>query len=666
MMKYFFTLLFSFLTISVMAETPRLSRNDLGQVTIIRDHVSDVSSMSDPKSAQSLQQFMRERNLTLSDNLLNKRSPRRLNLEDMEGVRIASCDAYNFYWDYTNQIAIVDNTTYAMQGRYCKITHSASNGNTYLSFFYDAFKIPIEIDVLTGNVTIKAGRILSSIEVIESIEQPMLSSNALNSQGVKVFWRLYAMPLSWLTGDDDNYDVIHGHIAEGGTILFDDDFALLIKSESMDGYLRGWRLSPIFKNLMLLTPNGNHSFTYYRPDDGNDVIRPVGYGYGGLVPRKPPTSKPVSSIRPFSSLIGAQKLSSNSNRFSLKKIDTLHSHLQELERIVGPVVLPDGYGGLVPPRRPGNPNPSNPRLSGAISLNQAHDYDRRQAINSVAKTRDLDSWIPVDTLPFDTLQFTLLKKTNMEVPVYMFLIDDTLVVYNLFGLGNRCHMEINRLDHTIHLPSQEIYNDGLGSVIFNRAVSGTSLDSFTWNITRIYNDNGDYTNHTFENNILSFADAEPYSATSQPSFDEPFVTDTSVVFSVTAPYPNDVFLYMYDDGIEDYLGVSNPLVIPRVNEPYWVYLAAQAYNPNTFVYSEITRLKYEVPASGAPITSLRGDVNDDQDVNISDVTAMIDGLLSGNWDNRNYDNADCNLDGDVNISDVTALIDYLLSGHWPD
>ena len=53
--------------------------------------------------------------------------------------------------------------------------------------------------------------------------------------------------------------------------------------------------------------------------------------------------------------------------------------------------------------------------------------------------------------------------------------------------------------------------------------------------------------------------------------------------------------------------------------------------------------------------SLRGDVNGDGSVNISDVTALIDYLLSGNA---------CNQDSSVNISDVTSLIDYLLSGRW--
>ncbi len=64
-------------------------------------------------------------------------------------------------------------------------------------------------------------------------------------------------------------------------------------------------------------------------------------------------------------------------------------------------------------------------------------------------------------------------------------------------------------------------------------------------------------------------------------------------------------------------------------------------------------------------TFLRGDVNGDGSVNISDVTALIDYLLSSNPSGVNLTAADCNQDGNVNISDVTALIDYLLSGQWP-
>ena len=59
-----------------------------------------------------------------------------------------------------------------------------------------------------------------------------------------------------------------------------------------------------------------------------------------------------------------------------------------------------------------------------------------------------------------------------------------------------------------------------------------------------------------------------------------------------------------------------------------------------------------------------GDVNGDGKVNITDVTDLIDYLLSGDASAINLAGADCNQDGSVNISDVTALIDYLLSGHW--
>ena len=60
----------------------------------------------------------------------------------------------------------------------------------------------------------------------------------------------------------------------------------------------------------------------------------------------------------------------------------------------------------------------------------------------------------------------------------------------------------------------------------------------------------------------------------------------------------------------------------------------------------------------------RGDVNGDGNVNISDVTALINYLLSHNATGLNLQNANCNQDSTINISDVTALINYLLSHSW--
>jgi hypothetical protein len=61
---------------------------------------------------------------------------------------------------------------------------------------------------------------------------------------------------------------------------------------------------------------------------------------------------------------------------------------------------------------------------------------------------------------------------------------------------------------------------------------------------------------------------------------------------------------------------------------------------------------------------LRGDVNLDESVSISDVTALIDYLLTQDPTGISIENANCNLDQDVSISDVTALIDFLLTGEW--
>lgn len=63
-----------------------------------------------------------------------------------------------------------------------------------------------------------------------------------------------------------------------------------------------------------------------------------------------------------------------------------------------------------------------------------------------------------------------------------------------------------------------------------------------------------------------------------------------------------------------------------------------------------------------PTTVLKGDVDGDGVVNITDVTVLIDYLLSGHADGINISNADVEEDGSINITDVTVLIDLLLNG----
>ena len=61
---------------------------------------------------------------------------------------------------------------------------------------------------------------------------------------------------------------------------------------------------------------------------------------------------------------------------------------------------------------------------------------------------------------------------------------------------------------------------------------------------------------------------------------------------------------------------------------------------------------------------LLGDVDNDGEVKIADVTALINYLLNKNADGLNLDNADCDKDGEIKIADVTALINYMLNKTW--
>ncbi|MBR5674064.1 MAG: hypothetical protein IKW97_06650 [Muribaculaceae bacterium] len=97
-----------------------------------------------------------------------------------------------------------------------------------------------------------------------------------------------------------------------------------------------------------------------------------------------------------------------------------------------------------------------------------------------------------------------------------------------------------------------------------------------------------------------------------------------------------------------------------------VLYSTQDNNVFTAAHLAAAQAKYWMPMKWSnwewvDITfSIRGDVNGDGSVNISDVTTLID-LLLGNGSTSEA--ADVNGDGSVNISDVTALIDLLLSSN---
>ena len=123
----------------------------------------------------------------------------------------------------------------------------------------------------------------------------------------------------------------------------------------------------------------------------------------------------------------------------------------------------------------------------------------------------------------------------------------------------------------------------------------------------------------------------------------------------------------YSNRINAYSGNSGALVTFNVTASADFVGPATIWLKNTlFTTTEGTEIPFpdEECIVTVPISIIRGDVDGDGSVNISDVTTLIDYLLSGDASAINLDAADCDNSGNVNISDVTSLIDYLLSGSW--
>ena len=87
-------------------------------------------------------------------------------------------------------------------------------------------------------------------------------------------------------------------------------------------------------------------------------------------------------------------------------------------------------------------------------------------------------------------------------------------------------------------------------------------------------------------------------------------------------------------------------------------------NPKDKAYAHIDGGPSNPGYFTAKNAGLRGDVNNDQKVDINDVTALINYVLTGNATGVNMTNANCDLQGNVDINDVTALINYVLKGSW--
>ena len=117
----------------------------------------------------------------------------------------------------------------------------------------------------------------------------------------------------------------------------------------------------------------------------------------------------------------------------------------------------------------------------------------------------------------------------------------------------------------------------------------------------------------------------------------------------------------------DQMTWGTSLTLDASGETFYVRLAstsdADAYEGTVTATTGTVTAYADVEGEVTAPAFLLGDVNDDGHVNISDVTTLINYLLSGYADPFNMLAADVNQDNNISISDVTALINILLSGN---
>ena len=130
------------------------------------------------------------------------------------------------------------------------------------------------------------------------------------------------------------------------------------------------------------------------------------------------------------------------------------------------------------------------------------------------------------------------------------------------------------------------------------------------------------------------------------TFDEPYLYQGGhLVFEDVVAEASSRFDYIYC------LGVST-----TYNNCY-----VTSYSPGPRQFLPKTTFTYGDDTPEPQV--LRGDVDENGEVGISDVTALIDMLLAGV---EAPAVADADRDGVVAIGDVTAIIDYLLTTEWPN
>lgn len=476
-------------------------------------------------SSMTLQQFLREHNLKLSDNELIKRAPLRTEADYNPLTILVSLETYD---------RLDSTVTPTPHGWKSSLTADEENGLLWLKGFKKAapawvegsISLPLLIDYDNMTVTIPGDVALYSSQVQETNDEGIVTSTILTE--------IHAMPEARLLDSEAEADV-HGTLCNDGSITIGQGFVLVKREVCTTWGVPGVHetvdttivISDSYRNTYLLAANGTHCYVTVSTlnPGGVDTSRNSRFdvhtssafwikpgtdgtmGIGGRKPVKPGdgsgngNGSTMGWERPGDSTNSLPGLNPNpSTSLSLtgskQPIDANFS--------LGDLELIDLVGGSADPlgRKPFKPKGpgsilSDPTPGGGFSISWLGSGDDGLILKSGIHPSG-ESVLP------------------HLVDVYMMQVADTVYVYNLFNTMSMAYMTI-QADGTMDFPYQMIgenkYNFSSSNGDFSitnrqEGCTGTATpEKISWGITALMQKKG----HSFivptsysKDNELSF------------------------------------------------------------------------------------------------------------------------------------------------------------------
>ena len=515
------------------------------------------------------------------------------------GDRIIATQALSVEWSDEFSRPTVDEISCELSWK-AQLSPTEDDNVLILSGLCDLFNIPVHVDEVSGTAWIEASLPLDAY--IDKRDDDQFKCDVVRT--------IYALPEQRLIdGDADMCSNVHGTMQDDGSIMFDGGIVFLV-NESMT--MRNldtseettetvWMSSPLFRDMRLLVPNAIHQFTL-----ANALVE---------LETLAPTESPSSSQQNYMA-----------SRKGIKDYQFFKGKTAEIES----------------GKKPRPKDPSDATICGVIGENDNLVVASNGAPSGVLFAicpLDVDGMIRLGTLGGG-------KKSIVINP-------NKLVGRDGGGFGSNEQVAFIRPTGGDVYAQTNDPNDVFDLTAKKRNMPKdpnnpeVCSDPIIW-VTPMRTEMGDLP--TCNNSNTSIASSKP----ANEQFSEP-------VYVFQDPEDNSIKVYnLYGSGCVMNMSdcqVTSESITWGITIPYDEDGNISCYfDSNVLFYTDGT--KFVVPVTSDIL--VKGDVSNDGKVNITDVTMLIDHLLTTGNDGANQVVADVNEDGKLNIADVTTLIDTLL------